>query len=141
VRRNPLLFIAALVIVGLAAAYGFHLYRNYGIILAELNAKSAKTVRPFVDEESVSEIGYVYDVRRETQLKEGRLNLVWFVAIPSQDTRWSCSYEAGFADFKIGDGVTIVHKKDDDPASGDLHRISGWAPQSRARNGNRSVGC
>jgi hypothetical protein len=39
------------------------------------------------------------------------LNLVWFIVVPSENTRWSCSYQAGFPDFKVGDGVTIIHKK------------------------------
>lgn len=82
-------------------------------IQSELREKSSRVVRPSVDDESVSEIGYVYSMRRETYIREGRLNLVWFIAVPSKNTRWSCSYQAGFPDFKVGDGVRIIHKRSD----------------------------
>jgi hypothetical protein len=78
----------------------------------ELREKSTSFVRPVVDDDSVSEIGYIYSMRRETYIREGRLNLVWFVAVPSENTRWSCAYDAGFPDFTVGDGVSIIHKKD-----------------------------
>jgi len=103
--------VIVLVVIGLPCAYGIHLYRNYVQIQSELRDKSSRIVRPKVDDESVSEIGYIYDMRRETYIREGRLNLVWFIVVPSENTRWSCSYEAGFPDLKVGDGVTIIHKR------------------------------
>jgi hypothetical protein len=101
------------VVIALPCAYGIHLYKNYVKIQRELHEKSSRIVRPEVDDESVSEIGYVYSMRRETYIREGRLNLVWFIAVPSENTRWSCSYQAGFPDFKVGDGVKIIHKRSD----------------------------
>jgi hypothetical protein len=50
-------------------------------------------------------------MRREKNIGEGTLNLVWFVVVPSRNTRWSCSYQAGFSDFKVGDSVRIIHEK------------------------------
>jgi hypothetical protein len=103
--------VIAILLTSLACGYGIHLYKNYVKIQSELREKASWLVRPRLDDESVSEVGYVYDMRRETYIRESRLNLVWFIVVPSENTRWSCSYEAGFPDFKVGDGVTIIHKK------------------------------
>jgi hypothetical protein len=106
-------FLIVTAVIALPCVYGIHLYRNYVKIRRELRENSARTVRPRVDDESVSEIGYIFSMRRETYIREGRLNLVWFIAVPSENTRWSCSYQTGFPDFKVGDGVRIIHKKGD----------------------------
>ena len=99
-------------IVCLPCAYGIHLYGNYRKIQTDLRRHSQQVVQPGVDSESVTEIGYIFEMRRDTYIREGRLNLVWFIAVPATGSRYSCSYESGFPDFKVGDGVRIIHKKD-----------------------------
>ena len=117
-KRRPIganLFGLMCVAVGLAFAcrYVAHLYKNYSKIENELREKSSRIINPNVDDESVSEIGYIFSMRREKNIGEGRLNLVWFVVVPSKNTRWSCSFQSGFSDFRTGDSVTIIHKKSD----------------------------
>lgn len=107
---------AVVIVVAVLAwpcAYGIHLYRTYVQIQNEFRDNSSRIIRPKMDDESVSEIGYIYSMRRETYLRGEApgLNLVWFIAVPSANTRWSCSYEAGFPDFKVGDGVRVIHKR------------------------------
>ncbi|MFZ0392262.1 MAG: hypothetical protein WBX09_09535 [Terracidiphilus sp.] len=106
-------WLVVILIVGLPVAYCVHLYDNYRKIQADLRRNSQRVVQPSVDDTSVSEIGYIFSIRRDTYIREGRLNLVWFIAVPETGSRYSCSYEAGFPDFKVGDGVRIIHKKDD----------------------------
>jgi hypothetical protein len=100
-------------VVLLTITYGIHLARNYAEIKDWLRTREAVQVRPYVNRESISEIGYIYSMRRETYIREGYLNLVWFVAVPSSGKRYSCSYEAGFSQFEVGDGVTIIHRRPD----------------------------
>jgi hypothetical protein len=91
-----------------------HLYANYEKIQADLQRKSAIAVQPTVGAGDASEIGYIYSMRRETYIREGRLNLVWFVVVPATNIHYSCSYEAGFPDFKTGDSVGIIHTNSDE---------------------------
>lgn len=106
-------WLVVILIVCLPCAYGVHLYGNYRKIQAELHRNSQRVVQPSVDDKSVSEIGYIFSTRRDTYIREGRLNLVWFIAVPATGSRYSCSYEYGYPDFKIGDGVRLIHKKED----------------------------
>ncbi len=103
--------LCAVVVIGLLSSYVIHLWNNYSKIGNDLRQKSAQSIYPTVDQESVSETGYIYEMRREKNIGEGTLNLVWFVVVPLRNTRWSCSYQAGFSDFKVGDSVRIIHKK------------------------------
>jgi len=96
----------------LIGGYGIHLYLNYAEIQANLRERSAVRLRALVHNESVSEIDYIYSMRREIYIRKGTFNLVWFIAVPTTNKRYSCSYEAGFQDFAEGDGVRVIHKKD-----------------------------
>jgi hypothetical protein len=100
-------------IVYLPCAYGVHLYQNFLKIQTDFRKSVDQTVRPVEDDESVSEIGYLYSMQRETHIRRGEFNLVWFIAVPATGKRYSCSYQAGSPDFAVGDGVRIIHKKSD----------------------------
>ncbi len=63
-----------------------------------------------------AEIGYVYDMRDETLIREGSLNLVWFVVVPATNVHYSGVYDSGYADWNKGDSISIIHNKDDDEA-------------------------
>ena len=80
--------------------------------MAHLRRNSQRVVEPSVDDKSISGIG-IFSMRRDTHIREGRLNLVWFIAVPATGSRHSCSYQSGFPDLKVGDGVRIIHKKND----------------------------
>jgi hypothetical protein len=113
--------------VGCAALlYVIHVGLNYRKIEKKLESDSAVVVHPVMGEHDVAEIGYIYEMRREHLLTEGRLNLVWFVVVPSTNVHYSCSYEEGFADFETGDGVRLIHRgADDDPDGADYGDIVG----------------
>jgi hypothetical protein len=70
-----------------------------------------------------SGFGYIYSMRRENYIREGRLNLVWFVVIPTTNDHYTCSYEAGYSDFKTGDSVRLIHTTSED--EGDYGYIIG----------------
>lgn len=104
---------AVVLIVCIPYAYAIHLYRNYAGIQTNLRERAALTVHAAVGADSVSEVGYIFSMRRETYIRKGRFNLVWFIAVPATGARYSCSYESGFQNFKVGDGVTVIHTKAD----------------------------
>jgi len=108
-----------------------HLYANYEKIQTELTRASAVVVHPTVKDGEVSEIGYIYDMRRDTYIREGHMNLVWFIAVPATKDRYSCSYAEGFPDFKVGDGVKIIHPKSGEDA--DYGYIIGLHDQERGK--------
>jgi hypothetical protein len=109
-NRAGLLASAAVLLIG---AYGIHLYLNYAKIQARLRALSGVRLHAKVDNESVSEIGYIFEMRRDMYIREGGFNIVWFIDVPSTNRRYSCAYGAGFQGFREGDGVQIIHKSDD----------------------------
>jgi len=102
-----------IVVLVLCAGFGYliHLYLNYAEIQATLKSRAAVAIHASVDSESVSETGYIYEMRDDTYIREGRFNLVWFVAVPSTNRKYSCPYDAGYQGFKIGDSVAIIHKR------------------------------
>jgi hypothetical protein len=108
-RYKPIILIA--VVVG--AVYGIHMLVRYMKIRADSERRAAIVVHPKEDEESVSEIGYIYSMRDEVFLNENNtVNLVWFIKVPASGNRYSCPYESGFPEFKVGDDVRIVRPKD-----------------------------
>jgi hypothetical protein len=109
------------------------LYR-YTKIRADSEKRATAVVYPKEDEDSVSEIGYIYSMRDEVFLRdENQVNLVWFIKVPATGNRYSCSYERGFPEFRIGDDVRIIRPKDMESDAGygyvvGLHeKISGKA--------------
>lgn len=108
----PLLVI--LVIVGLPVGYAVHLVRNYLAIQKELSENEARQVVLRTDENSQVETGYIYAMRRDTQIRDKNLNLVWFIVVPSTNDHWSCSYQYGYSRFRVGDSVQIVRQKNAD---------------------------
>jgi hypothetical protein len=101
------------VLLVIALGHGLHLLLNYEKIQRTLRENSAHVIHPKVDDDAKAEIGYIYQMRDENFIREGKLNLVWFVVVPATNVHYSCSYDSGFPDFKIGDGVRIIHNKDD----------------------------
>jgi hypothetical protein len=83
-------------------------------------------LRPVVDEHDATDIAYIYDMRREESFTKEALNLVWFIVVPATNIHYSCSYQDGFSDFKVGDGVRLIHtKSDEDGADGFIIGLHG----------------
>jgi hypothetical protein len=109
-RQYKVIIVLALVV---GAGYGGHMLYRYIKIRADSAKRAAAVVYPKEDEDSVSEIGYIYEMRDEVFLQEdNRVNLVWFIKVPATGGRYSCSYERGFPDFRKGDDVRIIRPKD-----------------------------
>jgi len=94
--------------------YGVHLALNYQKVHAEIREKASYPVKPKVEDGSISETGYIFSMRRETSIQDANFNLVWFISVPATGARYSCQYGGGYQDFKIGDGVTLIHPKSDE---------------------------
>jgi hypothetical protein len=114
-------------LIGLAVCaaliYAGYKVRNHLKIQRYLDKKSAIVVHPKVGENDASDFGYIYSMRRDTPIHDDELNLVWFVVVPATNVHYTCSYEAGFPDFKTGDSVKLIHTKSDD--EGDYGYIIG----------------
>ena len=106
-----------------ALIYAGYKVRNHLKIQRYLDKKSAIVVHPKVGENDASDFGYIYSMRRDTPIHDDELNLVWFVVVPATNVHYTCSYEAGFPDFKTGDSVKLIHTKSDD--EGDYGYIIG----------------
>jgi hypothetical protein len=117
-KWSPL--VIAVLVLCAGVGYLIHLYLNYSEIQSTLKSRAAVAVHASVDSESVSEVGYIYEMRDETYIREGRFNLVWFISVPSTNRKYSCPYDAGYQGFKVADGVTIIHKRRELEKNGDF---------------------
>jgi hypothetical protein len=68
-------------------------------------------VAPEVDSDSVSEIGYIFEVRDQIDYSDRVRKVMWWVKVPYTDKRYSCSWEGGFRGFELNDGVRLIHKR------------------------------
>lgn len=118
-KKWSLLAIAVLVLCA-GVGYFIHLYLIYSEIQAALKSRAAVAVHASVDSESVSEVGYIYEMRDETYIREGRFNLVWFISVPSTNRKYSCPYDAGYQGFKVGDNIRLIRKRRELEKNGDL---------------------
>jgi hypothetical protein len=115
-RYKPIIVLA----IFAGAGYGLYILYRYIEVERDLGKRSASIVQPKVDEDSVSEIGYIYSMRDELFLKEDNtINLVWFIKIPATGERYSCSWERGFSEFRTGDDVRLIRPRDVSMEAGD----------------------
>jgi hypothetical protein len=73
--------------------------------------KESWIVPPTVDDESVSEVGYVHSLRSEINFREQKREIMWWVKVPATNKTYSCSWESGYSGFRQDDGVRIIHKR------------------------------
>jgi hypothetical protein len=109
-RRYKGIIVLALTV---GVGYGGHMLYRYTKIMSDSAKRAAAIVHPKEDEDSASEIGYIYEMRDELFLRDDNsVNLVWFIKVPATGSRYSCSYDNGFADFRRGDDVRLIRPKD-----------------------------
>jgi hypothetical protein len=125
------LWLVIIPVVSVPILYAGHLVANYERIQKNLERKSSLVVHPSVTDGNASDLGYIYSMRRETHVRDGELNLVWFVVVPATNVHYSCPYEAGYSDFKIGDSVRLIHTKSDEES--DLGYILGLYDNERGQ--------
>jgi hypothetical protein len=110
--------IIVLVLVA-GAGYGSHMLYRYKKISEDSANRAAEVVQPKQDDDEIAEIGYIYSMRDEIFLRdENRVNLVWFIKVPTSGARYSCSYEHGFPDFRKGDDVRIIRPRNLEDGAG-----------------------
>jgi len=110
-------------VVCAALFYAGYKVRNHLRIQRYLNRQSAIVVHPKIGDTDASDFGYIYSMRRDTPIHDDELNLVWFVVVPATNVHYSCSYHAGFPDFRTGDSVRLIHTTSED--EGDYGYIVG----------------
>jgi hypothetical protein len=108
-RHKPIIVLA---LVGVAS-YGLYMLYRYIQVERDLSKRSEAVVEARVDDNSVSEIGYIYAMRDELFLRDDNtINLVWFVKVPATGERYSCVWDGGFSRFKTGDDVQLIRPRD-----------------------------
>jgi hypothetical protein len=99
-------------VVGIVIYAGF-LLRVHLQIAAKAEEEAKFIVTPAVDDQSVSEVGYIIEVRKEDNFEDRRLDIRWWVKVPSTGKTYSCFWEGGYSRFSKDDGVRIIHKMND----------------------------
>ena len=78
-RYKPIIVLAVLA----GAVYGVYVLYRYIQVERDLSKRSTTVVQAGLDDDSISEIGYIYAMRNDLFLKDDNtINLVWFVRIP-----------------------------------------------------------
>ncbi len=106
-KRTQLIWIGVIVLA-IGVALAFSLFHQ---IEVEAEKTAQWVVPPVVDNESIAEVGYIYDVRREINFRKRKREITWWVKVPSTDKIYTCSWKSGYPEFSKHDGVQIVHKK------------------------------
>lgn len=108
-KKSLLISITVLVIItGTLLGYSWH------NIQTDTRVREQKVDDPHVDEDSVSEIGYIYQVRREMRLWHGRRDIAWWVKVPTTNRIYYCDWMTGYPGFEHDDAVMFIHPREDD---------------------------
>ena len=83
---------------------------GYYKINSNFTANEQYVVRPHVDAQSLSEVGYVRQSRFVTCIKNRTKRLYLWVKIPATHKQYLCEWQHGFSGFKKDDMVTMIHK-------------------------------
>jgi hypothetical protein len=95
------------VLLGSYLTWGYYRIDNFA------SKKEAYKRKPYVDYNSISEMGYIQEKRIINNLNEGTKTIIWFVKIPATNEIYSCDWQGGYYKFKKDDAVILIHKKDD----------------------------
>jgi hypothetical protein len=85
---------------------------GYYKINSNFTAKEQYVVRPQVDAQSLSEIGYVRESRTVTCIKNRTKRLYLWVKVPATHKQYLCEWQHGFSGFNKDDMVTMIHKNE-----------------------------
>jgi hypothetical protein len=105
---------------------GIYILWEYYKIDCNFRAKEKYIVRPQVDAESISEVGYVVKSQSVTCIKNRSKRVYWWVRIPATRKQYLCEWQYGFSGFRKDDAVTIIHKLEwEDLRTGNLGYLIG----------------
>lgn len=111
IRRSTRPVALVTVIVAALAILDFWVWRQ---IKANTQSLERQGVQAVVDGESVAEVGYISEVRREIDWSKWRWKVTWVVTIPITGRVYSCGWEGGYPKFSEGDAVGLIHNKKPD---------------------------
>ena len=89
---------------------GIYILWGYYKIDSGFRAKEKYIVRPQIDAESLSELGYVGKSQTVTCIKNRTKRVYWWVRIPATHKQYLCEWQYGFSRFKKDDAVTMIHQ-------------------------------
>jgi uncharacterized protein YpmB len=87
-----------------------YIFWGYYQIYSEFTAKEKYVVRPQVDAQSLSEVGYVRESRTVTCIKNRTKRIYWWIKIPATHKQYLCEWQHGFSGFKKDDAITLIHQ-------------------------------
>ena len=87
-----------------------YIFWGYYQIYSDFTAKEKYVVRPQVDAQSLSEVGYVRESRTVTCMKNRTKRVYLWVKVPATHKQYLCEWQYGFSGFKKDDAVTMIHK-------------------------------
>lgn len=105
--RSRKFFFTLVALIGL----GYYRYQATEGIIAHRASRKINVSR---DEHSISEIGYVYEMRVKTDWWQRTQSVIWWVKVPATNKIWSCSLEGGYNDFEKDDAVSLVREDNAD---------------------------
>lgn len=84
--RSRKFFFTLVALIGL----GYYRYQATEGVIAQRASRKINVSR---DEHSISEIGYVYEMRVKTDWWQRTQRVIWWVKVPATNKIWSCSLE------------------------------------------------
>ncbi len=103
--KGTLKKIVGLTVILLGMYWGWGYYR----IERYTHNKEMQIVKPNIYNDSISEMGYILDLKIINDLWEGERTIIWFVKIPKTNKIFSCAWKGGFSGFKKNDAVILIH--------------------------------
>ena len=96
-----------------------YIFWGYYKIYSDFTAKEKYMVRPQVDAQSLSEVGYVRESRIVTCIKNRTKRVYLWIKVPATHKQYLCEWQYGFSGFKKDDAVTMIHKVEGEDISTD----------------------
>jgi hypothetical protein len=90
---------------------GWSFLRVYNQMNLDFKQKESWVAPPSMDQESISETGYIMDVGRETNFRLREQTIWWKVKIPSTNHVYWCEWASGYSKFSKNDIITLIHKE------------------------------
>jgi hypothetical protein len=92
---------------------GLYSLKIYNQIHLDFQDSERVMAPPAADKESISEIGYIYDLRRVIDFQSREETIKWWVKISSTNKIYACDWQSGFSKFSKGQIVELIHKRSD----------------------------
>lgn len=115
--------LAAWIIFVIIATGGVGMWRAYHRLYLNFSWEKAVIVTPMRNFRSEEEIGYIDYSHTYDDLSVGERTITWRVEIPATNDAYLCTWERGYADFKLHDNVIIIHSADEENPDDDSYLV------------------